>query len=161
MAISVGEKLPEATFKIMTSDGPAEVTVSDYFGGAKVALFAVPGAFTPTCHAKHLPGFAANIDKFKAKGIDKIACVAVNDIFVMDAWAKHSKAPDGIDFLSDGSGDFAKAIDMVLDASAFGMGTRSLRYSMLVDDGEVKALNVDEVPSSAEASSAEKLLEQA
>ncbi len=160
MTIKVGEKLPEANFKIMTADGPAAVSTDEYFGGVKVALFAVPGAFTPTCHAKHLPGFVDNVEKFKAKGIDKIACISVNDVFVMDAWAKAGGASDGIDFLADGSADFTKAVDLVLDGSALGMGIRSVRYSMLVDDGIVKSLNVEDVPGSAEASGAEALLDQ-
>lgn len=160
MTIKVGDKLPDATFKIMTADGPAEVTVDDYFSGAKVALFAVPGAFTPTCHANHLPGFLANLDQIKAKGVDKVACVSVNDVFVMDAWAKASGGKDKIDFLADGSADFAKALGLELDGSAFGMGLRSKRYSMIVEDREVKALNVEDVPSSAKASGAEALIEQ-
>lgn len=160
MTIEVGDKLPDATFKIMTADGPAEVGVDDYFSGAKVALFAVPGAFTPTCHANHLPGFLANLEQIKAKGVDKIACVSVNDVFVMDAWAKASGGKDKIDFLADGSADFAKALGLELDGSAFGMGLRSKRYSMIVEDREVKALNVEDVPSSAKASGAEALIEQ-
>lgn len=160
MTIKVGDKLPEAKFNIMTDEGPSQVSTGDYFGGVKVALFAVPGAFTPTCHARHLPGFVANADKLKAKGIDKIACLSVNDVFVMGAWAKASGETGEIDFLADGSAGFTEAVGLVLDGSALGMGVRSLRYSMLVDDGVVTALNIEETPGSAEISSAEALLKQ-
>lgn len=160
MTIKVGDKLPEATFIVPGEDGPSKVTTSDYFGGRKVVLFAVPGAFTPTCHGNHLPGFLSNLDKLKAKGADKIACTAVNDVHVVKAWAKATGAEGKIDFLSDGSADFARAIGLELDGSGFGMGVRSRRYAMLVDDGVVKALNVEDVPSKAEASSADALLAQ-
>lgn len=160
MTIQVGEQLPDASFKIMTADGPGEVSAKDYFSGSKVVLFAVPGAFTPTCNAAHLPGFLNNLDALKAKGVDKVACLSVNDVFVMSAWAEASGANGKIDFLGDGSADFTKAVDLVLDGSAHGMGIRSLRYSMLVDDGVVKSLNVEEVPSKAEQSGADVLLAQ-
>lgn len=142
MAISVGDKLPDASFKVMTDDGPDTVTTADVFGGKKVVLFAVPGAFTPTCHAKHMPTFVDNIDALKAKGVDTVACVSVNDIFVLDAWAKDTGAKGAITLLADGSADFTKAIGMVFDANQIGMGIRSLRYAMVVDDGVVKVLNV-------------------
>jgi peroxiredoxin len=158
MTIKVGDSLPEATFRVMTADGPAPRSTADIFKGKKVVLFAVPGAFTPTCHRNHLPGFAGKADEIKAKGIDTIAVVAVNDVFVMDAWAKASGAGDRISFLSDGNGDFAKAIGLSLDASAGGLGIRSKRYSMVVEDGMVKHLSVEEAPGKVEVSGAEALL---
>ena len=156
--IKVGDRLPDATFKVMTADGPANRTTQEVFGGRKVILFAVPGAFTPTCHRNHLPGYLENFDTLKAKGVDGIVCVAVNDVFVLDAWAKASNAQGKIEFLSDGNADFARAIGLNLDASGFGMGTRSKRYAMLVDDGVVKALNVEDVPSKADISSAASMM---
>ena len=156
--IKVGDTLPEATFAVMTGSGPAEKTTDDVFKGRTVALFAVPGAFTPTCHANHLPGFMMNADKLKEKGVDAIVCVAVNDVFVMDAWQKATGAGDAIEFLADGSAAFAKAIGLELDGTARGMGIRSQRYAMLVDDGVVKILNVEDVPGKAEVSGAEALL---
>jgi peroxiredoxin len=159
MSISVGDKLPEATFTTMTSEGPTQMTTADVFAGRKVVLFAVPGAFTPTCHMKHLPGFVTHAADLKAKGVDDIACVSVNDVFVMNAWSDQSGASNAVTFLADGSAEFTKAIGMELDASGFGMGIRSKRYAMLVDDGVVKVINEEEVPSSAEVSSAEKILE--
>ena len=158
MTISVGDKLPDATFKIMTADGPQDVTTNDVFSGKKVALFAVPGAFTPTCHQKHLPGFMEHLGALKAKGVDVVACTAVNDVFVMNAWAKANSAEDMIAFLADGNGEFARALGLDLDATGSGLGIRSKRYAMLVDDGTVKVLNVEEVPSVAKKSSAEELL---
>jgi glutaredoxin/glutathione-dependent peroxiredoxin len=156
--IKVGDTLPDATFAVMTSSGPGARTTADVFKGRKVALFAIPGAFTPTCHNNHLPGFMVNADRFKAKGVDAIACVAVNDVFVMDAWAKATRAGDTIEFLADGSADFARAIGLELDGSARGMGIRSQRYAMLVDDGVVKILNVEDMPGKAEVSGADALL---
>jgi peroxiredoxin len=158
MTISVGDKMPDATFNVMTAEGPGQMTTAELFDGRKVAIFAVPGAFTPTCHMKHLPGFVSNADALKAKGVDTIACVSVNDVFVMDAWAEHSGAKDKITFLADGSANFTKAIGMELDASGFGMGIRSKRYAMLVDDGVVKVINEEEAPGTAEISSAEEIL---
>lgn len=158
MTISVGEKMPDATFNVMTAEGPGQMTTAELFDGRKVAIFAVPGAFTPTCHMKHLPGFVSNADALKAKGVDTIACVSVNDVFVMDAWAEHSGAKDKITFLADGSANFTRAIGMELDASGFGMGIRSKRYAMLVDDGVVKVINEEEAPGTAEISSAEEIL---
>ena len=156
--IAVGDKLPDAKFKIMTADGPAETTTADVFGGKKVVLFAVPGAFTPTCNNNHLPGYLENIDAFKAKGVDTVACVAVNDVFVQTAWAKHTGADGKILFLADGSADFARALGLELDASGAGLGIRSKRYAMLVEDGVVKVLNIEDVPSKAVASSADEIL---
>jgi peroxiredoxin len=160
MAIKVGDRLPEAKFRVMTAEGPGWKTTDEVFKGKKVVLFAVPGAFTPTCHKNHLPGFLQNADAIKAKGVDTIAVTAVNDGFVMDAWKKASSAEGKIEFLADGNGDFAKAIDMTLDGSGNGLGLRSKRYSMLVEDGVVKKLNVEEAPGKAETSSADALLKQ-
>ena len=160
MAIKVGDRLPEAKFRVMTAEGPAWKTTDEVFKGKKVVLFAVPGAFTPTCHKNHLPGFLQNAEAIKGKGIDTIAVTAVNDAFVMTEWKKASGAEGKIEFLADGNGDFAKAIDMTLDASGNGLGTRSKRYSMLVEDGVVKKLNIEEAPGKAETSSAETLLKQ-
>lgn len=160
MTIQVGDHLPQATFRVMTADGPAAKTTDDLFKGRKVVLFAVPGAFTPTCHRNHLPGFVARGAEIKAKGIDAILVTAVNDIFVMDAWAKASDASGSIEFLSDGNGDFAKAIGLSMDGSGFGLGIRSQRYSMLVEDGVVQALNVEEAAGKAELSGAEAMLAQ-
>jgi peroxiredoxin len=160
MAIKVGDRLPEAKFRVMGSEGPAVKSTGDIFKGKKVVLFAVPGAFTPTCSNNHLPGFLQNADAFKHKGIDTIAVTGVNDVFVMDAWKKASGAGSKIEFLSDGNGEFAKALDMTLDGSGFGLGTRSKRYAMLVDDGVVKKLNVEDVAGKAEVSGAENLLKQ-
>ena len=144
MSIKVGDKLPEATFTVMGPDGPQPLASAELFGGKTVALFAVPGAFTPTCSAKHLPGFKSHAADFKAKGVDTIACVSVNDVFVMNAWGKDQGVGDDIVMLADGNGAFTKAIGLELDASRFGMGPRSQRYSMVVEDGVVKELNVEE-----------------
>ncbi len=160
MTIAVGDKLPQATFRVMTPDGPAAKSTDEIFKGRKVVLFAVPGAFTPTCHRNHLPGFLAKAGEIKAKGIDAIAVTGVNDIFVMDAWSKSTGAQGQIEFLSDGNGEFAKALGLSLDGSGFGLGLRSQRYSMVVDDGVVTMLNVEDSPSKADVSGAEKLLEQ-
>jgi peroxiredoxin len=158
--IKVGDRLPSAKFKVMGPEGPADKTTDDIFKGKKVVLFAVPGAFTPTCHRNHLPGFVKNADMIKAKGIDAIAVTGVNDVFVMDAWKKASGAEGKVEFLADGSADFAKAIGLNLDATAMGLGMRSKRYSMLVDDGVVKSLSVEETPGKAELSGADALLKQ-
>jgi peroxiredoxin len=160
MAIKVGDRLPETKFRVMTADGPGWKTTDEVFKGKKVVLFAVPGAFTPTCHRNHLPGFVQNAAAIKAKGVDTIAVTGVNDVFVMDAWMKASGAEGKVEFLADGNGDFAKAIDMTIDASGNGLGIRSKRYAMLVEDGVVKALNVEDMPGKAEISSAENLLKQ-
>jgi peroxiredoxin len=156
--IKTGDRLPDATFHIMTGDGPGTVSTADVFGGKTVVMFAVPGAFTPTCHMNHLPGFVENADALKAKGVDEIAVTAVNDVFVMQAWKDASGAGDAIQFLADGNGSFADAIDLTLDGSGFGLGTRSQRYAMLVRDGVVEILNVEDVASSADQSSAASLL---
>ncbi len=160
MTIKVGDKLPQATFRMMTADGPAARTTDDLFKGKTVVLFAVPGAFTPTCHKNHLPGFVAKADEIKAKGVDAIMVTGVNDVFVMDAWSKATGGAGVIDFLSDGNADFAKAIGLSLDGTGFGLGMRSQRYSMIVKDGEVAALNVEDAPGKAEISGAEALLKQ-
>ncbi|MGD9784382.1 MAG: peroxiredoxin [Hyphomicrobiaceae bacterium] len=157
MTIKVGDRLPDVTFTVMGADGPKPVKTAEVFSGKKVALFAVPGAYTPTCHQQHLPGFLANRDELKAKGIDTIACTAVNDVFVLSYWAKDTGAGDGILMLADGSADFAKAIGLEIDLTARGLGVRSKRYAMLVDDGVVKILNVDEAPPSHDKSSATTL----
>ncbi|MFZ1991774.1 MAG: peroxiredoxin [Alphaproteobacteria bacterium] len=159
MTIKVGDKLPEATFTAMTAEGPRPMTTAEVFGGKKVALFAVPGAFTPTCSAKHLPGYVNNFDSLKKKGIDRVVCVSVNDVFVMSAWGKDQKVGDKVLMLADGNGAFAKAIGLELDAKGFGMGTRSQRYSMIVDNGVVKQLNV-EAGGEFKVSSAEYMLGQ-
>lgn len=160
MTIKPGDHLPESTFRIMTSDGPKPVTTAEVFKGKKVVLFAVPGAFTPTCHKNHLPGFLTHAAEFKAKGVETIAVTGINDVFVMDAWSKASGGAGTIEFLSDGNGDFAKALGLTMDGSAFGLGTRSLRYAMLVEDGVVKKLNVEDVPSKADVSGAAALLKE-
>jgi peroxiredoxin len=157
MTIQVGDHLPQATFRVMTPAGPATKTTDDVFKGRKVVLIAVPGAFTPTCHRNHLPGYVQKAKEIRAKGIDAIAVTAVNDVFVMDAWAKASGG-DGIEFLADGNGDFAKAIGLTMDGSGFGLGTRSQRYSMVVDNGVVEALNVEDTPSKADVSGVDNLL---
>ena len=158
--IKVGDRLPNTKFKVMTAEGPAERTTDDVFKGKKVVLFAVPGAFTPTCHKNHLPGFLNNADTIKGKGVDTIAVTGVNDVFVMDAWKKATGAEGKIEFLADGSADFAKALELSLDASAGGLGIRSKRYSMIVEDGVVKALNVEEAPGKADLSGADNLIKQ-
>jgi peroxiredoxin len=160
MAIKVGDRVPNSTFTVMTTEGPKPKTTDELFKGKKVVLFAVPGAFTPTCNNNHLPGFLKNADAFKSKGVDTVAVTGVNDMFVFDAWKKSSGATGKIEFLSDGNGEFAKAIDMTMDGSGFGLGIRSKRYAMLVEDGVVKKLNVEDVPSKAESSGAENLLKQ-
>ena len=158
MTIKVGDKLPSATLVKATENGPDQVSTDDFFAGRKVALFAVPGAFTPTCSAKHMPGYVDNADALKAKGVDEIACVSVNDAFVMDAWGKASNAGDKVTLHADGNGQFAKELGLEMDGSKFGMGTRSQRYSMVVNDGVVEALNV-EGPGEFKVSSAEHLLD--
>ena len=144
MSIKVGDTLPDATFMEMTADGPAPRSTADIFDGKTVALFAVPGAYTPTCSAKHLPGFVDHMDDLKAKGVDEVVCTAVNDVFVMGAWGKSAGADGKIRMLADGNGAFAKAIGLELDASGFGMGQRSQRYSMIVKDRKVTELNVEQ-----------------
>jgi peroxiredoxin len=158
MPIKVGDKLPEAKFRVMGPEGPAWKTTEEMFKGKKVVLFAVPGAFTPTCSNNHLPGFLKNADAIKAKGVDAIAVTGVNDVFVMEAWKKSTGAAGKIEFLADGNGDFAKALDMTMDGSGGGLGTRSKRYAMLIEDGVVKKLNIEEAAGKAETSSADNLL---
>jgi peroxiredoxin len=156
MTIAVGDKLPDVKLIKVGESGPEPVQSAEYFAGKKVALFAVPGAFTPTCSAKHLPGFVEKAAELKAKGIDEIACTSVNDAFVLGAWSKSADA-SGVTMLADGNGDFAKAVDLVMDGSGFGMGSRSQRYSMVVNDGVIEQLNV-EAPGTFEVSSADYLL---
>ena len=150
MTIAVGDKLPEATFKVRTPDGLKDVTTQELTAGKKVVLFAVPGAFTPTCHAKHVPSYLEHLDALKAKGADAVGCIAVNDAFVLDAWGKAVG--------SDGNATFTKALGLDFDGSGFGLGTRSKRYAMLVDNGVVKALNVEESPGGMEVSGADRIL---
>lgn len=157
MTIKAGDKLPETTLVKMTDKGPEQVGTADFFKGRKVAVFSVPGAFTPTCSAKHLPGFVDKASELKAKGIDEIACTAVNDAFVMGAWGKNANAGDAVTMLADGNGDFAQAVGLTMDGKAFGMGTRGQRYSMIVNDGVVEQLNV-EAPGEFRVSSADHML---
>lgn len=157
MPIQPGDKLPDVTFTIMTADGPKPVTTAEVFKGRKVALFAVPGAYTPTCHKSHMPGFVDRVDELKAKGIDVVACTAVNDIFVLSNWAKDTGAEGTITMLADGSADFAKAVGLEIDLTSRGLGVRSKRYSMLVEDGTVKVVNVEDAPPQHSVSSAETL----
>jgi len=159
MTIQVGDKIPSAILSTMTADGPAPVQTDEFFAGKKVVLFSVPGAFTPTCSAKHLPGFVENADSILGKGVDAIACLSVNDAFVMHAWGESAGVSDKVVMLADGNADFAKALGLEMDASGFGMGLRSKRFSMIVDDGEVKELNIEE-PGAFQVSSAEHALTQ-
>ncbi len=149
MTIKVGDKLPDTGFMVMTAEGPAKKSTADIFAGKKVALFAVPGAYTPTCQQQHMPGFVSRVDELKGKGIDVIACTAVNDIFVLTQFAKDTGAAGKIVMLADGNGDFAKALGLDIDLSGFGLGLRSKRYAMLVDNGVVKVLNVEDLPPAA------------
>jgi peroxiredoxin len=160
MTIKIGDELPEATLRLVTADGPKPVKSSEFFGGRKVVLFGLPGAFTPTCHKNHLPGFLTEEAAFKAKGVDEIALTSVNDHFVLDAWQKATGATGHIAFLADGSGEFAKALGLEFDASAGGLGLRSRRYSMLIENGVVKQLNIEESPGKADLSGAAHLLAQ-
>jgi peroxiredoxin len=146
MPIKVGDKLPETTFMTMGAEGPKPQTTAEVFGGKKVALFAVPGAYTPTCHKTHMPGFVQKFSEIKGKGVDAVACTAVNDVFVLSQWAKDTGADGKIQMLADGSGDFAKKIGLEMDLSARGLGVRSKRYSMIVDNGVVTSLNLEEAP---------------
>ena len=156
MSVQVGDQIPDVTLKVMGEKGPVDATTKELFGGKKVVLFAVPGAFTPTCSAAHLPGFVVNADKIKAKGVDSIICVSVNDAFVMDAWSKDKHAEELI-MAADGNGDFAKAMGLTLDGSGFGMGIRSQRYALIAEDGKITALQV-EAPGKFEVSSAEAIM---
>jgi len=159
MTIKVGEKIPSATLMQMKDGTPQPVRTNDFFSGKKIVVFALPGAFTPTCSAKHLPGFVQHAEELKQRGVDAIACVSVNDAFVMGAWGEQQKVGDKVAMLADGNGDFVKALGLELDASKFGMGKRSQRFSMIVENGEVKTLNVEE-PGSFSVSSAEHVLKQ-
>ena len=157
MAIKVGDKVPAAKLQIKTKDGVQTKTTDELLKGKKVVLFALPGAFTPTCSAKHLPGFVNNFQAIKAKGVDAIACLSVNDAFVMDAWGKDQNVEDKVMMLADGNADFTKAVGLTMDGTGYGMGTRSQRYAMIIDKGVITALNV-EAPGAFEVSSAESIL---
>tara|TARA_B110001452_G_scaffold150382_2_gene125148 strand:+ start:4537 stop:5013 length:477 start_codon:yes stop_codon:yes gene_type:complete len=155
MTIKVGDKIPAGMFTMMGAEGPTGISTSEIFDGKKVVLFAVPGAFTPTCSVSHLPGFVVHVDDIKAKGVDTVACMSVNDVFVVDAWGKASNA-EHLLMLADGNADFTTAIGLTLDGTGFGMGTRSQRFAMVVDNGVVSSLNVDQ--AALEGSSAEAIL---
>ncbi len=157
MAIKEGDKIPSGSVTVMTGEGPKPVSTDDLFKGKKVVVFAVPGAFTPTCSAKHLPGFVEKAQEIKSKGVDTIACLAVNDAFVMDAWGKSQNVGDKVMMLADGNGDFTRAMGLEMDGTAVGLGKRSQRYSMVVDNGVIKQLNVEQ-PRAFEVSSAEHML---
>jgi len=159
MTIQVGDRIPSTTFVKMTADGPEQVDSDSFFSGRRVALFSVPGAFTPTCSARHLPGFVEKADDLKAKGVDEIACTAVNDAFVMGAWGQSAGVADKVTMLADGNGDFAKAVGLQMDGSKFGMGQRGQRFSMVVNDGVVEQLNVEE-PGAFNVSSADYMIER-
>ena len=159
MSISVGDRLPKTVLVKATPDGPQPVDSEDYFGGRRIALFSVPGAFTPTCSARHLPGFVEKADELKSKGVDEIACVAVNDAFVMQAWGESAGAAGKVTMLADGNGDFARALGLTMDGSKFGLGERGSRWSAIVDDGVVEQLNVEE-PGAFNVSSAEYLIDR-
>jgi peroxiredoxin len=158
MSINVGDRLPEATFTISTGEGPKQVSSGELFKGKTVVLFAVPGAFTPTCSEQHLPGFVALADQLRSKGVTAIACTSVNDVFVLDAWAKARNAKDDITMLADGNGDFAKSLGLDIDLSKFGLGLRSKRYAMVLEDGVVKYLAVEDSPPEHIKATAEKVL---
>lgn len=159
MTIAKGDRLPDATFRVLGPEGIESLTTKDVFGGKRVVLFAVPGAFTPTCHLKHLPGFIETADEFKGLGVDTVACVAVNDPFVLGAWEEKSGGKGKVLFLSDGNAEFTRKIGMDFDGSAIGLGTRSKRYAMVVEDGVVQVLNTEDSPGVAEVSTAARLRE--
>jgi glutaredoxin/glutathione-dependent peroxiredoxin len=159
MTIKVGDRIPSMTLVKATSDGPQPVQTDEFFAGRRIALFSVPGAFTPTCSARHLPGFVERAEELKAKGVDEVACTAVNDAFVLAAWAKSAGAEGKVTMLADGNGDFAEALGLVMDGSKFGMGKRGSRWSAIVEDGVVRELNVEE-PGAFSVSSAEFLVGQ-
>ena len=156
MTVSVGDKIPSTKIKTMTADGMSEIDTGDYFAGKKVVMFAVPGAFTPTCSAKHLPGFVDSAAELKGKGVDEIACISVNDAFVMDAWGKSQNASD-VTMLADGNGDFTRAMGLEMDGSGFGLGTRSQRYALVAENGTITTLNVEQ-PGAFDVSRAEAIL---
>ena len=158
MAIAVGDKLPAANFKVLTSEGLGDIDLASFTGGKKVVIFAVPGAFTPTCHAKHVPSYLSNIDAIKAKGVDAVACISVNDPFVMDAWGKANDVGDKLTMLSDGNASFTKALGLDFDGSMANLGTRSKRYAMIVDDGTVSWLAVEEAPPMMDVSGGDHVL---
>lgn len=158
MTIKVGDRLPESKFRVMTADGPAWKTTDDIFKGKVVALFAVPGAYTGVCHRQHLPSITDNADAMKAKGVQAIALISVNDVFVMDAWKQATDSKNQVEFLADGNADFTKAVGLDLDMSAGGLGVRSKRYSMLVADGVVKELNIEDTPGTIDKSGGAALL---
>ncbi len=159
MTIKVGEKIPSVTLRVMSADGPKEVSTDELFGGKKVVLFALPGAFTPTCSAKHLPSYVQQADAIRGKGVDTIACISVNDAFVMNAWGKDRGVGDKIVMVADGSADFAQAVGLELDVTARGLGIRSRRYSMVIEDGVVSSLNVEKA-GEFEVSDADTVLGQ-
>lgn len=159
MTIAVGNKMPDGTLKTMTADGPSDISTNELFKGKRVVLFSVPGAFTPTCSQKHLPGYVQKADQLTAKGVDTVACLAVNDVFVMDAWGKSQNADDKVLMLADGNGDYSRALGLGLDATKFGMGQRGQRFSIVVNDGVVEHLNV-EGPGELRVSTCEYALEQ-
>jgi peroxiredoxin len=158
MSISVGDRMPEGNFGVMTSDGPSTISTEELFAGDKVVLFAVPGAFTPTCSMQHLPGYVEHAEAILSKGVDTIGCMSVNDVFVMDAWGKDVGTGDKVVMLADGNGTYTRALGLELDASGFGMGTRSQRFAIVVDDGVVSQLHV-EAPAEFKVSAAEAVLE--
>jgi peroxiredoxin len=160
MTIEVGQKLPDVSFKTNTPDGPKELSTADIFAGRKIVLFGVPGAFTPTCNNNHLPGYLENYDAILARGVDQIVVVAVNDVFVMGAWARSTGADGKILFLADGSGDFAKAAGLDIDLSKAGLGLRAKRFSAIVEDGTVTTLNIEDAPGMVANSGAATILEQ-
>jgi peroxiredoxin len=160
MPIKVGDRVPEAKFRVMGPDGPAWKTTDEVFKGKRVALFAVPGAYTGTCHKMHMPSIVQNAEAIKAKGVDTIAVTGVNDVFVMSAWKRDTDPSNKVDFLADGNGEFAKAIDLTFDGSGNGLGTRSKRYCMVVEDGVVKKLDIEEAPGKVEVSGGDSLLKQ-
>lgn len=159
MTIQVGDRLPQTTFRVMTPDGPMPKTTDDVFKGRRVVLVAVPGAFTPTCDRNHLPGYLSRAAEIKAAGVDAIVFTSVNDVFVQNAWARSAGAGDQIEFLADGNADFARALGLSMDGSGYGLGTRSQRYAMVVEDGVVRSLAVEDTPSKADVSNASSLLE--
>ena len=158
MTIKVGDKMPAGSFRIMTAEGPGTLSSDELLKGKKVVLFCVPGAFTPACSAKHLPGYIQHADALKAKGVDTLACLSVNDVFVMSAWGKDQGAGDKVTLLADGNAEYVKALGLSLDASGFGMGTRGERFAIVADDGVVKQLHREAAASDVKASSAENIL---
>jgi peroxiredoxin len=159
MTIKIGERMPAGTFKVMSEKGPSDLSSAELFGGKRVVLFAVPGAFTPTCDARHLPGYLEHFEALRAKGIDTIACLAVNDVFVMNAWGKAGNAQGKVLMLADGNGEYTRALGLELDARGFGMGERAKRFAMVIEDGVLRALHV-EAPGQFKVSAADYVLGQ-